>query len=170
VSAVFPTASGLPDSSLIKVSAAQPSPSATHGAADSSELKTQQIYQTVVALVAVFCIFSFFCLVAALVFVFHTRRKRALTKLRDAESQAYDNSQWLTPNHIVPFTGLQEVPLSGAPQRPKNPFADQFPPNVPLELETPSESTLVNKRGDRDVRRPRSSFGNGLYDYYVPRR
>jgi hypothetical protein len=122
---------------------------------------TQKVSNAVIALVVVVCVLALFCLAVALIFIYRIRRKRAAAKTRDAESQAYGNSQWLTPGHIMPITGMQEVPLTGTPVRPRNPFEDQFPPDVPLELETPDDSTLMNKRG---LRRPRSSFGNGLYD------
>jgi hypothetical protein len=121
---------------------------------------TQKVSNAVIALVVVVCVLALFCLAVALIFIYRIRRKRAAAKTRDAESQAYGNSQWLAPGHM-PITGMQEVPLTGTPVRPKNPFEDQFPPDVPLELETPDDSTLMNKRG---MRRPRSSFGNGLYD------
>jgi len=144
-----------------------PSPTVSSTNNDSAEStsgsQTQKVSNTVIAVVVVVCVVILFCLAAGLILLYRMRRKRAEAMFRDAESQAYDNSQWATPNHLAPFTGMQEVPLSATPVRPRNPFEDQFPPNVPLELETPGDSTLMSKR---EMRRPRSSFGNGLYDYY----
>jgi hypothetical protein len=169
-----PTSSSAPQAEHEKESptVAAPSPSAnvnnssngSNGSADSTAAtKTQKVSKSVIAVIVVVCVLALFCLATALVLMYRIRRKRAAAKVHDAESQAYGNSQWLPPKHVVPSTGMQEVPLSGAPPRPRNPFEDQFPPNVPLELETPGDSTLMNKRA---VQRPRSSFGNGVYDYY----
>jgi len=165
-----PTASPTASGALLQVSPSSASANVNNGSAESTAAtKMQSVSQPVVALVVVICILGLFCLAAALILVYLIRRKRAVAKMRDAESQAYGNSQWLTPNHIVPLTGMQDVPLSGAPVRPRNPFEDQFPSDVPLELETPGDSTLMNKRGDRGAQRPRSSFGNGLYVHYESR-
>jgi len=130
-------------------------------ATSTSSSNLTQVSNSVVALSVVVCLLVLFCLAVALILTYRHYRKRAAAKI-DAESQAYGNSQWLTPKHM-PFTGMQEVPLTGTPVRPRNPFENQFPPDVPLELETPGGSTLMNKRGDR---RPRSSFGNNLHSHY----
>jgi hypothetical protein len=157
------------DPTSSSTSASSSSPTASSSPQDAQHDKvppttaasgTQKVSNAVIALVVVVCVLALFCLAVALIFIYRIRRKRAAAKTRDAESQAYGNSQWLTPGHM-PITGMQEVPLTGTPVRPRNPFEDQFPPDVPLELETPGDSTLMNKRG---LRRPRSSFGNGLYD------
>lgn len=158
-----------PPDAHVKVTptSATPSPTANSTNNDSAEstsgTQTQKFSNTVIAVVVVVCVVVLFCLAAGLILVYRMRRKRAEAIFHDAESRAYDNSQWATPNHLAPFTGMQEVPLSSTPVRPRNPFEDQFPPDVPLELETPGDSTLMSKR---EMRRPRSSFGNGLYDYY----
>jgi hypothetical protein len=164
------TSSSAPQAEHDKVppTVAAPSPSAnvnngSNGAADSTAAtKTQKVSKSVIAVIVVLCVLALFCLATALILTYRTRRKRAAARIHDAESQAYGNSQWLTSN-VAPVAGMQEVPLSGPPPRPRNPFEDQFPPNVPLELETPGDSTLMNKRA---VQRPRSSFGSGMYDRY----
>lgn len=162
-----PTSSPSPDAVHVKASpTAAPSPSSTsanNGSADSTAAtKTQSVSKPLIVVIVIICVLVLFCLAAGLIFLYRSRRKRADARVHDAESQAYGDSQWLPNNNLVPFTGLQEVPLSATPVRPRNPFEDVFPPDVPLELETPGDSTLMNKRG---IRRPRSSFGNNLYGY-----
>lgn len=126
------------------------------GANDTSAAQTQRVSSSLIAVIAVLSILAVLSfLVGLFIFLRSRKRRQSLLHLPDPEQDPKINSR--TPLRAPEFStndppnlSMRQANVNPAPQRPRNPFEDVSPPNVPLDvefnLEEPRDSTLVKKR------------------------